>query len=65
MPDKSDNAIDSITYSPERQELRIAFADGRAAIHLAVPNAIYAALDASPEPMRFYLEHIRDTFRRA
>ncbi len=65
MPANDDDAIASITYAEERQELRITFTDGRLAIHLAVPGTIHAALATSPEQMRFYLEHIRDTFRRA
>ena len=61
----SDDAIHSITYDPEKQELRLAFADGRQAIHPGVPSAIHAALAAAPEPMRFYQANIREQFPKA
>ena len=59
------NAIASITYDPAKLELRVAFANGRLALHRGVPEAIHAALQASETQAEFYMAHIRGQYPSA
>ena len=59
----SDSAtIKSISYDAEKLELRVAFADGRTAIHRAVPSAIHATLSASGQQAAFYVANVSGQF---
>lgn len=65
MPEASSASIVSIDYDEARQVLKVTFAGGQTFAHLGVPSSIHAAFLAAEHRGSFYLERIRDTYRKA
>ena len=55
-------AIRAFSYDGERNELRVAFASGRAYIYSLVTPAVYAAFSAAASKGAFHNAHIRDHY---
>lgn len=65
MAGETSASITAIDYDAARQRLTVTFAGGQSIVHIGVPGGIHAAFEAADHRGSFYVERIRDYYRRA